>query len=137
MKYATLCSGIEGFGLGFDRAGMECVYQCEIDKTCRSVLERHWPGVERGTDVNDDAAEKSLRRLRPDVLAFGFPCQDLSVAGRRAGLAGERSGLFFRCAFLIAQCRPHWVCIENVPGLLSSNGGRDMGTVLGTLGELG
>lgn len=137
MRYATLCSGIEGFGLGFDDSGMECVYQCEIDKDCRRVLERHYPGADRGTDVNDETTAESLRRLRPDLLAFGFPCQDLSVAGRRAGLAGKRSGLFFRCADLIAQFSPRWLCIENVPGLLSSNDGRDMGIVLGTVGDLG
>jgi DNA (cytosine-5)-methyltransferase 1 len=137
MTYATLCTGIGGFDVGFDDAGMECAFQCEIDKDCNRVLPRHWPNVSRTTDANDERTAAELVRLRPDLLAFGFPCQDLSVAGRRAGLAGKRSGLFFRCADLIAACRPRWLCIENVPGLLSSNGGRDMGIVLGTLGDLG
>lgn len=135
--YATLCSGIEGFGAGFDAAGMECVFQCEQDKDCNRVLARHYPNVSRTTDVNDARTESELVRLRPTWLAAGFPCQDLSVAGRRAGLAGKRSGLFFRIADLIGACRPAGICLENVPGLLSSNGGRDMGTVLGTLADLG
>lgn len=74
---------------------------------------------------------------RIDLLAGGFPCQDLSVAGRRAGLAGDRSGLFFEFARIAETLRPRWVLVENVPGLLSSNGGRDFGVVLGTLADLG
>jgi DNA (cytosine-5)-methyltransferase 1 len=78
------------------------------------------------------------RILAPvDVICGGFPCQDLSVAGRRAGLAGERSGLFYEFMRIVGEVAPRWVLIENVPGLLSSNGGRDMGAVLGTLGQLG
>lgn len=137
MRYATLCSGIEGFGLGFDASGMECVFQCERDEKCLAVLARHYPCVERTNDVESPRTEDALCRLRPDLIAFGFPCQDLSVAGRRAGLAGERSGLFYRCAGLVEAARPEWVVIENVPGLLSSNGGEDMAAVLGTLEELG
>jgi DNA-cytosine methyltransferase len=72
-----------------------------------------------------------------DLLCGGFPCQDLSVAGRRAGLDGARSGLFFEFARLIDAFRPGWVLVENVPGLLSSNGGRDFGVVLETLAGLG
>jgi DNA (cytosine-5)-methyltransferase 1 len=72
-----------------------------------------------------------------DILCGGFPCQDLSVAGNRAGLAGERSGLFHEFARIIDLVRPRWVLIENVPGLLSSNGGRDFGIVLGTLADIG
>jgi DNA (cytosine-5)-methyltransferase 1 len=74
---------------------------------------------------------------RPDLLAGGFPCQDLSVAGRRKGLAGERSSLFHEFARIADALRPGWLLIENVPGLLSSNGGRDFGVVLGTLADLG
>lgn len=135
--FATLCTGIGGFDVGLERHGMECVTQCELDKDCNRVLARHWPNVPRTTDVCGDDTEELVRRLRPDWLAFGFPCQDLSVAGRRAGLDGKRSGLFFRCCELIAACNPGGFCIENVPGLLSSNERRDMGTVLWTLGQLG
>lgn len=72
-----------------------------------------------------------------DLLCGGFPCQDLSVAGRRAGLVGDRSGLFFEFARVAESLRPRWLLVENVPGLLSSQGGRDFGCVLGTLAELG
>ena len=74
---------------------------------------------------------------RVDVLSGGFPCQDISMAGKRRGLDGDRSGLWFEFARLITECSPRWVLIENVPGLLSSNRGRDLGTILGFLGEHG
>lgn len=130
MKYATLCSGIEGFGLGFDAVGMECVYQCEIDSSCQSVLHRHYPNVAKGADVNDEKTARDLIRLRPGLVAFGSPCQDLSVAGKRSGLAGQRSGLFFRCVELCFICEAPIVCWENVPGVFSSNNGLDFAAVL-------
>jgi DNA (cytosine-5)-methyltransferase 1 len=137
LRYATACTGIGGFDAGLDDNGMECVFQCEVDRDCNKVLARHWPHVTRTTDVNDDCTAAELIRLRPDWFAFGFPCQDLSVAGRRAGLAGKRSGLFFRLTDIVDACRPRGLLIENVPGLLSSNNGRDMGAVVGTLADLG
>lgn len=130
MRYATLCSGIEGFGLGFDRAGMECVFQCEANKQALSVLRRHYPKVPKTEDVNDDRTESELVRLRPDVIAFGSPCQDLSVAGKRGGLAGKRSGLFFRCVELCFACEAERVVWENVPGVFSSAKGQDFASVL-------
>ena len=133
MTYATLCTGIGGFDLGFDRAGMECVYQCELDKQCNRILNRWWPNVARGKDVTDDATASELIRLRPRLVAFGSPCQDLSVAGRRAGLAGERSGLFFRCVELAFTCEADRVVWENVPGVFTSNGGEDFACVLEAL----
>jgi DNA (cytosine-5)-methyltransferase 1 len=90
MEAASLFSGIGGIELGFERAGMTTAWQCEIDKDARAVLAEHWPTTECFPDVkeiDDNAA-------RVDVLCGGFPCQDVSVAGNRAGLAGERSGLF-------------------------------------------
>jgi len=120
--------------MGLERAGMECAFQVEIDFFCLRVLERHWPSVPRYGDIRQVRGDE----LPPvDLLAGGFPCQDLSVAGYRAGLAGERSGLFFEFMRLVADVAPRWVLIENVPGLLSSNGGRDMATVIGSLAELG
>src|SRR5690606_40793791 len=113
---------------------MRPVWQVEIDKQARAVLRRHWPDV----DLHEDVRNVGAANLVPvDLICGGFPCQDLSVAGRRAGLAGERSGLFFEFARILDELRPRWVVIENVPGLLSSNSGRDMGTVLGTLAKLG
>lgn len=137
ITFGSLFAGIGGFDAGLEANGMKCVYQCEIDRQARSVLARHYPDVERGEDVNDEKTAADLVRLRPNWITFGFPCQDLSVAGQRAGLAGKRSGLFFRSVDLIAACRPDGFCAENVPGLLSSNERRDMGTVLRSLGNLG
>ncbi len=134
LTFGSLFAGIGGFDLGADRAGMKCIWQAEIDRQCNDVRARHWPTVETITDVRD---VKSNGLVRPDVICGGFPCQDLSVAGKRSGLAGERSGLWFEFRRIIAEFVPRWVLIENVPGLLSSDEGRDMGTILGALGKLG
>lgn len=134
MKVGSLFSGVGGFDLGLERAGMRVLWQVEIDPQARAVLRKHWPDV----DLHEDVRDVGRHNLEPvDLICGGFPCQDLSVAGRRAGLAGERSGLFYEFMRIVDELAPRWVLIENVPGLLSSNGGRDMGAVLGTLGELG
>src|SRR3990167_5596480 len=123
MKFGSLFTGVGGFDLGFERAEMTCAWQAEKDKHCLQVLANHWPNIKRYEDVKDVG-----RNAEPiDLLCGGFPCQDLSVAGKRAGLAGERSGLWFEFARIIGELRPRWVVIENVPGLLSSNSGRDFG----------
>jgi DNA (cytosine-5)-methyltransferase 1 len=133
LTAGSLFSGTGGFDLGLERAGMRVLWQVEKDEHCRRVLRRHWPDVAQHEDVCNVGPD-----LAPvDLICGGFPCQDLSVAGRRAGLAGERSGLFHEFMRIVASLAPRWVLVENVPGLLSSNGGRDMGTVLGTLGQLG
>ena len=138
MKALSLFAGVGGFDLAAERAGIQVVAHCEIDKAARSVLRRRFPNALSFDDVRTLTAD-DLRRADavPDLICGGFPCQDLSVAGRRAGLAGARSGLFYDIARLAADLRPRWLVLENVPGLLSSNDGRDMGAVLGTLGELG
>lgn len=130
MLVASLCTGLGGIDLACERAGMETVFQCEHDANCNRILAHHWTEVERTEDVNDERTERAIRRLRPDIVVFGSPCQDLSVAGRRDGLAGERSGLFFRCMELAFACSAEWVLFENVPGLFSSNGGEDFASVL-------
>lgn len=132
MKYISLFSGIGGFDLGFDRAGMTCVAQVEKDEKARAVLAKHWPDVQRFDDVKEFNYGKPV-----DLIAGGFPCQDVSVAGRRAGLAGERSGLWHEFHRIIASLRPRWVVIENVPGLLSSNEGKDFAVILRGLVECG
>ena len=134
MRAGSLFSGIGGFDLGFKRAGMEVAWQCEIDKQARAVLARHWPGVPCYDDVTK---LRGADLSRVDVLCGGFPCQDISVAGKRAGLAGERSGLWFEFARIAGELKPQWVVIENVPGLRSSNGGLDLATILRGLAELG
>jgi DNA (cytosine-5)-methyltransferase 1 len=120
--------------LGFHRAGFEHVAFCEADPYRREVIARHWPGVPVYDDVRTFDYEGQV-----DCLVGGFPCQDLSVAGKRAGLAGERSGLFYD-AMRIADrvVRPGgFLVLENVAGLLSSNEGRDFAIVLRSLADLG
>jgi DNA (cytosine-5)-methyltransferase 1 len=130
LSVGSLFSGIGGFDLGLERAGMRCLWQCEIDPYCQRVLARHWPDVLRVRDV---------RELRAgdvpavDVLCGGFPCQDLSRAGLRAGIDGSRSGLWSEYARLIGELRPRYVAVENVTDLLAGGIGR----VLGDLATLG
>jgi DNA (cytosine-5)-methyltransferase 1 len=134
LTFGSLFAGIGGFDLGFERAGMVCKWQVEIDERCRQVLGRHWPDVKRYGDVKD-VGRDNLGTV--DVICGGFPCQDVSVAGRREGLAGERSGLWFEFLRVIEEIKPEWVIVENVPGLLSSNEGRDMATIVGGLAKCG
>ena len=134
LRYLSLFSGIGGFDLGFDRAGMVCAGQVEFDEKARAVLARHWPDVPRLNDVREVQGDEFGA---VDLICGGFPCQDVSVAGRRAGLAGERSGLWYEFHRLIDRVRPRWAVIENVPGLLSSNGGRDFAAVLRGLVKCG
>ena len=138
MKAASFFSGIGGIDLGFERAGVEIVFQSEINPFCREVLKKHWPNVELAGDINEIKSEEVPKA---EIYFGGFPCQDLSLAnqGKRAGLAGSRSGLFFKFAELIegAATRPRWILLENVPGLLNSNNGEDLRIVLSTLDELG
>lgn len=134
MRVLDLFSGIGGFSLGLERAGMHTVAFCEIEPFCRAVLAQHWPGVPIYDDVRTLTAD-TLRRdgIAVDVIAGGFPCQDISVAGDRAGLEGARSGLWSEYRRLIGEIRPRFVVVENVTGLLSLG----LSTVLGDLAALG
>lgn len=134
MTFGSLFAGIGGFDLGFHRAGMACSWQVEIDPAARSVLARHWSDVPKYADVRDCGAG-NLASV--DVLCGGFPCQDLSVAGRREGLAGERSGLFYEMTRIANELRPAFLVWENVPGLLSSRDGWDFYAVLTELDRIG
>lgn len=145
MKVLSLFSGVGGFDLGLEAAGMETVALCEWDKKAASVLRRHWPHIPIYGDVSDLTGTQLLADgVHPDLVAFGSPCQDLSVAGKRAGLAGERSGLFHEAVRIIRELRdltagalPRWVIWENVVGALNSNGGADFQAVLDEMGNLG
>lgn len=134
LRVVSAFSGVGGFDIAFERAGCEIVAQIENDPACQQVLRQRFPGVPLFGDISE---VRGADLPEFDVLAGGFPCQDLSVAGSRAGLKGERSGLFFEFARLAEETRPTWFILENVAGLLSSHRGRDMGTLLGTMGELG
>ncbi len=132
LRHVSLFSGIGGIDLAAEQAGFQTVLCAESDKACQAVLRRHWPQVPIVDDVR--CVDGSINA---DIISGGFPCQDFSVAGRRAGLAGERSGIWWEFQRILAAVRPTWTLIENVPGLLSSNRGRDMGAILGALGDLG
>jgi DNA (cytosine-5)-methyltransferase 1 len=127
----SLFAGIGGIDLGFERAGFITKWQVEIDPYCRKVLAKNFPHAERFEDVRNCG----IANLSPvDVIVGGFPCQDISHAGRCAGIAeGTRSGLWFEYARIISELRPQYVFVENVSALL----GRGMGIVVGQLSEMG
>ena len=143
LHVASLFSGIGLLDLGFHRAGIPTRLLCEADPAARSVLAQRFSD----TPIHDDVRELTADDLRaagcdPDttVLAAGFPCQDLSVSGGRRGMgrgSGTRSALFWDVDRLLGEFAPRWVVLENVPGLLSSYRGRDMGAVLGALADRG
>ena len=136
MKFGSLFAGIGGFDLGLERAGMECAWQVEIDEFCTKVLTKHWPDVPKYGDIRN-VGEENLETV--GLICGGFPCQDISSAyhGKRAGLAGERSGLWFEFIRIIDELVPNWVIIENVPALLKSNDGRDFTAIIQRLAEYG
>lgn len=119
MTYLSLFSGIGGLDLGLDRAGFNCVGQVECDHFAREVLAKHWPHVERWEFVQHILKEaRNGRRFSVDAVVGGFPCQDISVAGKGAGIfRGTRSGLWWAMLELICLIQPRWVIAENVPAL--------------------
>jgi DNA (cytosine-5)-methyltransferase 1 len=162
VNVLDLFSGIGGFSLGLERAGMKTVAFCEIEPYCRAVLRKHWPDVPIYDDVRtltaarlaadgilsvadtDDQGELQQGRIIGqerrwscysgiDAICGGFPCQDISVAGKGAGIEGERSGLWSEYARIIGEVRPRYVIVENVAALL----GRGLSRVLGDLAALG
>lgn len=135
FRLLDLFSGIGGFSLGLERSGaFRTVAFCEIEPFCRRVLKKHWPEVPCYDDIRHLTAERlASDGITVDAICGGFPCQDISVAGRGAGLAGERSGLWREYARLIGELRPQYVIVENVAALL----GRGLGDVLGDLAALG
>lgn len=130
LTFGSLFAGIGGFDLGFERAGMRCEWQVEIDPYCQRVLAKHWPNVRRWDDVRTfpPAGDWNV-----DVICGGFPCQDISNAGTRDGLDGDRSGLWFEFLRIIRLLRPSYVVVENVAALLE----RGIGVVLGGLAGIG
>ena len=156
-RVGSLFSGIGGLDLGFERAGFEVVWFCEADGFCRKVLAKHWPGVVCYEDVRalhgladaeHSGPSRTGREPQPegalngavhayaeevDVLIGGFPCQDVSHAGKRAGLEGARSGLWSEFGRLIGELRPRVAVMENVPGLFTLG----IDAVLGDLAALG
>jgi DNA (cytosine-5)-methyltransferase 1 len=134
MKLISLFAGIGGFDLGFDRSGFETVATVEKDASCRKLLAARWPDA---VHLDDVCSAGACNLPSCDVITFGFPCQDLSVAGKRAGLAGGHSGLFYEATRIIDELKPTFCLFENVPGLLSSDEGRDFARVLTEMDRIG
>lgn len=134
MEVLDIFSGIGGFSLGLENAGMKSVAFCEINPYCRAVLKKHWPTI----PCYEDVREVNAKRLRfdginPRAICGGFPCQDVSEAGLGLGIEGDRSGLWSEYARLIEEFCPDWALIENVSALRS----RGLGKVLYDLSSLG
>ena len=140
LTFLDFFSGVGGFRHGLELAGMKCVGFCEKDKFARKSYEAMYDT--KGEWFHDDITTIDPTRLpKADLWCAGSPCQNVSIAGKRAGLYGERSGLFFTFVELIKsqkeEDKPEWVLLENVKGLLSSGGGRDYLDYLSILDEAG
>ncbi|MDE2105551.1 MAG: DNA cytosine methyltransferase [Patescibacteria group bacterium] len=131
MRVLDLFSGIGGFSLGLEAAGMTTVAFCEREPFCRAVLKKHWPDIPCHDDVTTLDGKQYNGTI--DVIAGGFPCQDISLAGKGAGLAGERSSLWFEYLRIIKEAQPRYAIIENVSALRS----RGLEEVLRSLAEIG
>ena len=129
LTHGSLFAGIGGFDLGFERAGIKTVWQVEIDPFCRKVLEKHWPEAARYEDVSK-ILPGELSKV--DIISGGFPCEDISLAGRRAGVAGERSGLYREMVRAVRLVRPAFAVMENVAAIVANG----LGRVLGDMAEM-
>jgi DNA (cytosine-5)-methyltransferase 1 len=134
MNVLSLFSGIGGLELGLERAGMNVVGQVEINPYCRDVLAKHWPDVPRHDDVRTAIQWwESETRPHVDLICLGFPCQDISNSGKRAGITGPKSGLWGAGLAIIRHLRPRYVLVENVAALTV----RGLDTVLADLASIG
>ena len=115
MTHGSLFSGIGGFDLGFERIGIQTVWQVEIDEFCQKVLAKHFPQAKRFRDIKQVGVQ-NLEKV--DIITGGFPCSDISVAGKKRGLAGEKSGLWFEMFRVCSELRPRYIVIENVANLV-------------------
>ena len=148
MRHLDLFSGIGGFALAARNVGWETVAFCEIEPYAQQVLAKHWPGVPIYEDVKDVRYDEETVRagcvtdgttaVGPiDIITGGFPCQDISHAGKQAGIDGARSGLWSELCRIIGEVRPRYAVLENVAALLSGDRGRWFQRVLGDLAEIG
>jgi DNA (cytosine-5)-methyltransferase 1 len=129
VRVLDLFSGFGGFSRGLERAGMRTVGFVEIDPYCQRLLASRYPGV----PIHGDITTRVFREGEADVVCGGFPCQDISLAGKRAGIAGARSGLYGELVRAIRLVRPLIAYVENVAALLADG----MGRVLGDMAEIG
>ena len=139
MRVLDLFAGIGGFTLGLERAGFETAAFCEIDPYAQKVLAKHWPGVPIYDDVRTITAERlASDGIGVDVITGGFPCQDISTAGKQAGIQdGTRSGLWSECARLLGELRPRYAIFENVTNLLNGERGAWFKRVLWDISKVG
>jgi len=146
MKVLDLFSGIGGFSVGLERARMQTIAFCEIEPFCQKVLNKHWPDVPIANDVTklkynqgvlyDDG--KEIYKGTIDIVCGGFPCQDISTAGRQDGISeGTRSGLWSECARLLREVQPKFAIFENVTNLLNGNRGDWFKRVLWDISQVG
>jgi DNA-cytosine methyltransferase len=133
LNVLDIFSGIGGFSIGLEAASMQTVAFCEITPFCQKILTRHWPSVPIFTDITIIHKEDLKALPRIDVIAGGFPCQDISVAGKQKGITAKRSGLWKEFARLINEIRPKYAIIENVANLR----GKGLIRVLQDLWEIG
>jgi len=131
VTYGSVCSGIEAATVAWHPLGWRPTWFAEIDPFCCAALVHHYPDVKNYGDFTKIGADAV------DVLVGGTPCQDFSVAGRRAGMDAPRGNLTLEFLALAGRMRPRWLVWENVPGVMSLDGGRTFGTILGILGQLG
>lgn len=132
LKVLDLFSGIGGFSLGLERTGgFETIAFCDVDQACHKVLNKHWKNIPIFDDVKTLTKEKINETV--DVICGGFPCQDISLAGKGKGIEGERSGLWFEFHRLIKETKPKFIIAENVAALRS----RGLEQVLHSLNEIG
>jgi DNA (cytosine-5)-methyltransferase 1 len=136
MKYLSVCSGIEAASKAWESIGWKPVAFSEIEPFPSAVLKHHWPEVPNLGDMSK-YEQWNIQSGSVDLLVGGTPCQSFSVAGLRQGLKDPRGNLMLTYLAIAERLKPRWLVWENVPGVLSSNGGKDFGTFLGALGELG
>ena len=132
IKLGSLFSGLGGFELGLERAipGLETIWQVEQEEFCQRVLQKHWPNAE----IYNDVKSVGKHNLKPvDIICGGFPCQDISTAGKQGGIHGKKSGLWWEFQRIISELQPRVAIMENVPNLLTLG----MPEVLGSLSEMG
>ena len=134
LTYGSVCSGMEAASLAWQPLGWRCAFVSEIDKAPIALLAQRFPDV---PNFGDMTKFEEWPDVAIDLLAGGTPCQSFSVAGLRKGIADPRGSLMLTYGAIAKRYRPTWLFWENVPGVLSSNGGRDFGAFLGMLAELG
>jgi len=139
INYLDLFSGIGGFAKGIEQAGIKLNnhYHSEIDKNCINIYERHFPKAKGLGDIKAITKDITSKISNINLITFGFPCQDLSIAGKQAGLNGNRSSLFFEAIRLIQEFQPDYFIFENVKGLLQHNQGKTFEIILQEISNIG